>query len=158
MTIDSPMALGWGRGDRLMPLRVLAKRPVVLVFPSFGIATKDAYDWLAHDRGTYESRGALLEPSQLDTWEEIARIAANDFEPVVSRRHPAIAAYVEALRGLGALPAMMSGSGSAVFGIFAEPEAALAGIVAGAEAVPESAAKAVAVWTAERVERVVVES
>jgi len=30
MTIDSPMALAWGRGERLLPLPVLASRPVVL--------------------------------------------------------------------------------------------------------------------------------
>ena len=157
MTIDSAMALGWGRGDRLMPLRVLAKRPVVLVFPSFAVPTKDAYAWLAHDRGSYESRGTVLEPSVLDTWEGIARVATNDFEAVVGRRHPAIGTYVEALRGAGALPAMMSGSGSAVFGVFAEPTAAVSGIVAGAGAVPDRSAKGVAVWTAERVERVKVE-
>jgi 4-diphosphocytidyl-2-C-methyl-D-erythritol kinase len=157
MTIDSPMALGWGRGDRLMPLRVLAKRPVVLVVPFFGVSTKDAYGWLVHDRGTYEPRGSVLEPSQLDTWEGIARVAMNDFEPVVGRRYPAVMAYVEALRGAGALPAMMSGSGSAVFGVFADAAAALSGIVSGAGAVPDSPARGVAVWTAERVERVVLD-
>lgn len=154
MTLDSPMAIGWGRGDRLLPVRVLAKRPVVLVCPAFGVATKDAYAWLAHDRGSYEPRASVLEPSQLETWEGIARVASNDFESVVSRRHPAIAAYVEALRGAGALPVLMSGSGSAVFGVFDDPQRALAGIVAGASAVPDSPARGVAVWTAERVERV----
>jgi 4-diphosphocytidyl-2-C-methyl-D-erythritol kinase len=157
MTIESPMALGWGRGDRLLPLRVLAKRPVVLVFPSFAVATKDAYGWLAHDRGTYEPYGTVIDPALLDTWEGMARVATNDFEPVVSRRHPAIAAYVDALRGAGALPAMMSGSGSAVFGVFADANMVMSGIMAGASAVPDSPAKGVAVWTAERVERVTVE-
>lgn len=156
MTIDSPMALAWSRGDRLLPLRVLAKRPVVLLFPAFGVSTKDAYAWLAHDRGTYEPRATVLEPTQLDTWDGIARIAANDFEPVVSRRHPAIAAYVESLRAAGALPAMMSGSGSAVFGVFADPTA-VTGVMAGAQAQPDAPAKGIAVWTAERVERVAID-
>lgn len=158
MTIDSPMALGWGRGDRLLPLRVLTKRPVVLVFPPFGVPTKDAYEWLAHDRGRYEPRATVLDPTQLDTWEGVARVATNDFEAVVGRRHSAIVSYVEALRGAGAMPAMMSGSGSAVFGVFAETTAAVSGIVAGAQAVPDSPARGVAVWTAERVERVEIEA
>ena len=157
MTIDSPMALGWGRGDRLLPIRVLTKRPVVLVFPPFAVSTKDAYGWLAHDRGSYVPSAAVLDPSQLDTWEGIARIAANDFEPVVSRRHPAIATYVAALRGAGALPAMMSGSGSAVFGVFADANQVIPAIMGGASAVPDTSAKGVAVWTAERVERVAIE-
>jgi 4-diphosphocytidyl-2-C-methyl-D-erythritol kinase len=154
MTIDSPMALAWGRGERLYPLPALARRPVVILVPSFAVSTKDAYGWLAHDRGTYEARGGLLQPTELDTWEGIAAIAVNEFEPVVGRRHPSIPAYVDALRDAGALPAMMSGSGSAVFGVFADPQAALSGIMAATRARPEESARGVVVWTAQRVERV----
>ena len=120
MTIDSPMALAWGRGERLLPLPVLASRPVVLVTPPFGVSTKDAYGWLARDRGDYEPCGTVLAPTDLDTWQGIEGVAINDFEEVVGRRHPEIAAMVESLRTAGASPAMMSGSGSAVFGIFAD--------------------------------------
>ena len=158
MTIDSPMALAWGRGERLFPLPALVSRPVVILGPSFAVATKDAYEWLAHDRGTYESRGGLLQPSELDTWEGIAAVAVNEFEPVVGRRHPAIPAYVDALRDAGALPAMMSGSGSAVYGVFADPQAALAGVMAAPRARPAESARGVVVWTAQRVERVEINS
>ena len=158
MTIDSPMALAWGRGERLLPLHALASRPIVLVMPPFSVATKDAYAWLAHDRGGYEARGAVLQPTELDTWENIAAVAANDFEAVVGRRHPEVVAYAEALRGAGALPAMMSGSGSAVFGVFAEPERAISGMMAAAQASPETPSRGLVVWTAPRVERVVIES
>jgi len=154
MTIDSPMALAWGRGERLYPLPALARRPVVILVPSFAVSTKDAYGWLAHDRGTYEARGGLLQPTELDTWEGIAAIAVNEFEPVVGRRHPSIPAYVDALRDAGALPAMMSGSGSAVFGVFADPQSALSGIMAATRARSEESARGVVVWTAQRVERV----
>lgn len=158
MTIDSPMALAWGRGERLLPLPVLAPRSVGLVLPDFGVSTKDAYGWLAHDRGTYEARSAVLQPTELDTWEGIAAVAMNEFEPVVARRHPEIATYVEALRGAGALPAMMSGSGSAVFGIFADAERAEAGVEAAARACRTTSARGLVVSTAARVERVAIES
>lgn len=154
MTIDSPMALAWGRGERLLPLPALARRPVVMLVPSFAVSTKDAYEWLAHDRGTYEAHSGLLQPTELDTWEGIAALAVNEFEPVVGRRHPSIPAYVDALRDAGALPAMMSGSGSAVFGVFADPQAALAGIMRATQARPAESARGVVVWTSERVERV----
>jgi 4-diphosphocytidyl-2-C-methyl-D-erythritol kinase len=154
MTLDSPMALAWGRGERLFPLPVLAARPVVVLIPAFSISTKEAYGWLAHDRGRYEPRGTMIQPTELDTWEGIAAVAVNEFEPVVGRRHSAITVYVDALREAGALLAMMSGSGSAVFGIFAEPEAALSGVIAATRAQPESGARGVVVWTAQRVERV----
>jgi 4-diphosphocytidyl-2-C-methyl-D-erythritol kinase len=154
MTLDSPMALAWGRGDRVFPLRALASRPIVILMPAFPISTKDAYAWLAHDRGTYEPRSTVIQPAEVDTWENIAAVAMNEFEPVVTRRHPEITAYIDALRTSGALPAMLSGSGSAVFGVYATPTAAVDGSMAAIQAVPGMSARGLAVWTAERVERV----
>ena len=158
MTIDSPMALGWGRGERLLPLPALAPRPIVLLMPPFAVSTRDAYKWLSHDRGEYEACGSLLQPSELGTWEGVTSLATNDFEAVVSRRHPEIASYVEALKRSGALLATMSGSGSAVFGVFMDPERAIAGVMAAAQANPEMSARGVVVWTANRVERVETET
>jgi 4-diphosphocytidyl-2-C-methyl-D-erythritol kinase len=42
----------------------------------------------------------------------------NDFEEVVFKIHPQLAAVVRKLRKLGANPARMTGSGAAVFGVF----------------------------------------
>jgi len=154
MTLDSPMALAWGRGDRLLPLQVLAARRVVIVIPSFRVPTKEAYAWLANDRGIYESRSAVLSPADLDTWEGVAAVAQNEFEPVVSRRHPEIPGYVESLRSSGALPAMLSGSGSAVFGVFATFEGAEAAARAGASAPRDVTARRITSSTAARVQRV----
>jgi 4-diphosphocytidyl-2C-methyl-D-erythritol kinase len=61
---------------------------------------------------------------------------------------------VDALRDAGALPAMMSGSGSAVFGVFADPQSALQGIMAATQACPEESSRGIVVWTSQRVERV----
>ena len=125
MTIESPMALGWGRGERLLPLRALAQRHVALVVPDFAVATADAYGWLAADRGTYAPSATVIAPDALATWESLALIATNDFERVVSARHPVIAELVDELSSANALVAMLSGSGSAVYGVFDEqPNAA----------------------------------
>jgi len=119
MTIESPMALAWGRGERLLPLRALDARPVLLLVPPFSVATPDAYRWLSSDRGDYVPSAAVLAPESLATWEAIAGIAANDFETVVRARHPMITELVSGLDAADATIAMMSGSGSAVFGVFA---------------------------------------
>ena len=47
MAIDRPIALGWGRGERLLPLTALERRAIVILTPDFPIATADAYRWLA---------------------------------------------------------------------------------------------------------------
>jgi len=118
MTIDAPLALAWGRGERLFPLHPLVSRPVILLMPDFGISTAQAYGWVASDRGTYAPIPEVVDPASLATWEALPGIATNDFGAVVGRRHPIIAELVDELRAHGAPIAMLSGSGSTVFGIF----------------------------------------
>ena len=125
MTIESPMALAWGRGERLLPLHALDPRPVALVVPDFAIATADAYAWLSADRGSYVPIATVIEPGSLAAWETLALNATNDFERVVAARHPIVAELVDELASRDAILSMLSGSGSAVFGVFDDqPDAA----------------------------------
>ena len=115
---DAALALAWGRGERMLALPPLPARAVELVVPPFGVATAEAYGWLAERRGEYRPVGRMIDAAALRSWESIERIASNDFEPVVGRHHPEIHQHVAALREAGATLAMMSGSGSTVFGLF----------------------------------------
>lgn len=125
MTIESPMALAWGRGERLLPVHALDPRFVALVVPDFSIATPDAYAWLSADRGAYVASAGVIDPRSLATWESLALIAANDFERVVAARHPIVAELVDELASRDAVLSMLSGSGSAVYGVFDDrPDAA----------------------------------
>lgn len=113
-------ALAWGRGERLLALEPPPTREVVLVVPPFGVRTAEAYGWLEAPRASAVPLGdaaGVLSPASLATWEGILPLASNDFEPVVGTRHPAIAHFVTQLYDLGASLAMMSGSGSVVFGV-----------------------------------------
>ena len=139
---DASLALGWGRGERMLALAPLPTRIVTLVVPAFGVGTADAYGWLAAARDTYRPRGRSIEAGALRSWEWIERNATNDFEPVVGARHPEIAACVRWLRELGASLAMMSGSGSTVFGLFEQ------GAERGAATRPHGAMELIATRTA----------
>jgi 4-diphosphocytidyl-2-C-methyl-D-erythritol kinase len=118
LATEHPIALGWGRGERLMPLPALPSRPVMLLVPEFSVATGDAYAWLATARGGYAPAADVIAPSALATWDGVATIATNDFERVVGQRHHAVPELVDELASFGASIAMLSGSGSTVFGIF----------------------------------------
>jgi len=118
MALDSPMSLAWGRGERLFPLPVLKPRPVLLAIPNFAVATSDAYAWLAASRGEYVSQAAVISPDAVATWEAMAGVAANDFDDVVAARFPILLVIRDDLRRHDADIAMLSGSGSAVFGVF----------------------------------------
>jgi 4-diphosphocytidyl-2-C-methyl-D-erythritol kinase len=124
MTIDSPMALAWGRGERLCPLPALVARPIVLAVPPVAVATADAYAWLAAARGSYEPHAEVVAPDALATWEGVAVVAANDFEPVVAGRIHAIAVTLDALRQTDPDIAMLSGSGSTCFAVYADAPSA----------------------------------
>ena len=127
LALDSPLALGTGRGDVVEALEPLPPRWLALVQPSFSVSTADAYAWLDADRGLGDA-GPLdsdaLRMAARD-WAALAAMATNDLQEVVVARYPLIERYCEQLRRAGARLAMMSGSGSAVFGLYAdEPDVA----------------------------------
>ena len=102
-------ALALGRGDEVYPLQDLPPLHLVLVLPPFGVSTRDAYAWLdAEGAGPRERPPFAYLPARL----------ANDLEGPVVRRHPVIKSLSNRLSADGALLAAMSGSGSAVFGVF----------------------------------------
>jgi 4-diphosphocytidyl-2-C-methyl-D-erythritol kinase len=110
-------ALGLGRGEEIYPLVDLPRYWVVLVRPPFGVSTAEAYAWYDEDRAA-----GLREPRELQVlpvpWPTRAAQMINDLEPPVARRHPEIATLRSVLREGGAVATAMSGSGSAVFGLF----------------------------------------
>ncbi len=133
----APRALAWGRGDRLLPLPALAPRPVVVALPPVRVPTPEAYARLAGARRSagvdYAGAGT---PGDLADWDGVARAAANDFGPPIEALHPACRLIREALEGAGATIALLSGSGSAVFGLFADAAGAEAGRAAATGAAP----------------------
>ena len=120
-------ALGLGRGEEIYPLVDLPAHWVVIVRPPFGVSTAEAYSWYDEDRAA-----GLREPRELQIlpvpWPTRAAQMINDLEPPVLRRHPEIADLKTLLEEAGAVAAAMSGSGSAVFGLFRSRAAAVKAI------------------------------
>ncbi len=120
LTTEHAYAFAWGRGDRLLALAAPPSRGALLIVPSFGVNTADAYTWLDDLRGSsprgmgVQSMAFQLE--ELSDWDRLAPLMENDFLWVVQERHPEIDSYLGALRSLGLLP-LMSGSGSTCVGV-----------------------------------------
>ncbi|MGH7501304.1 MAG: 4-(cytidine 5'-diphospho)-2-C-methyl-D-erythritol kinase [Longimicrobiales bacterium] len=113
-------ALAWGRGERLLALPPPPALPVLVVVPAQRIATAAAYAELAEERAKTNDApvARLFSLESLSSWEGIRSIACNDFEPVADRQVPALAGMRAALREAGACIAQLTGSGSALFGLF----------------------------------------
>jgi 4-diphosphocytidyl-2-C-methyl-D-erythritol kinase len=115
-------AVGIGRGDEVSPLAEPPSTHIVIVKPAFGVSTAEAYRWFDEDPRSRRTRAARL---PLDDWPAWATDLGNDLEPAVVRRQPRIRHAVAALVRQGAVHAAMSGSGSAVFGLFPDRETAM---------------------------------
>ena len=121
-------ALGLGRGDEVYPLADLPRHWIVLLVPGFGVSTADAYSWYDAERDLSRGVGSREPQYVPGPWPSRAAQMINDLEAPIARHHPEIDHMRTALRRAGALAAAMSGSGSAVFGLFQKRADALAAV------------------------------
>jgi 4-diphosphocytidyl-2-C-methyl-D-erythritol kinase len=113
------LALGWGRGERLLRLPPLPAAPALLVIPAVGVGTAEAYGWVDAARHSAGRRGAVaLDLDAVSRWGDIGRMAGNDFESPVFERLPAVRGAFEALVGTRPLVCRMTGSGSTLFAVY----------------------------------------
>lgn len=122
-------AVASGRGTDVLEIPALPPTAVLLVLPGIEVSTAWAYRALADARrhGELTARAVRRKISGLDQaadWFEgggfggsIKRLE-NDFEAVVFQRFPAIRECKARLLACGARHALLSGSGSTVFGLF----------------------------------------
>ena len=108
--------LGTGRGEILQEIPLsLDDKFFVVVKPAVHVSTADAFaNIVPKTSGLSIAEVVLHYP--ISTWKEFLK---NDFEESVFKKYPAIKSLKEKLYSLGATYATMSGSGSAVVGIFA---------------------------------------
>mgnify|MGYP003486172403 FL=1 len=108
-----------GIGDVLMPVDVpgagLGGYYLAVVKPSVAVSTRDAYAAIVPTTPAKCCRDIVRQP--IETWKDEL---VNDFEAPIFAMHPELAAIKQSLYDAGAVYAAMSGSGSALFGIFRE--------------------------------------
>ena len=101
---------------------------MVVLFPDFPVSTAWAYRNFRFKLTKSSNNNSLFE--KLNTPHEVAQVMVNDLETVTIDHYPGIARLKERLDEEGAIGSLMSGSGSAVFGVFAgqaDAERAFAG-------------------------------
>lgn len=103
-----------GIGFELQPHPLsLQGKHIVVVKPPFGVSTKEAYSNVRPMQPKVDLSELLQLP--IEDWKQVIR---NDFEASVFPLHPELQMVKDTLYRQGALYASMSGSGSALFGIF----------------------------------------
>jgi 4-diphosphocytidyl-2-C-methyl-D-erythritol kinase len=133
-------ALARGRGEVLEPCPVRAPAWIVLGWPGVSLGTAEVYALHEPGAGARERVESLIaQPFASDDVTCLAALIENDLSPAAEQLCPPIASLRARLLAEGALAAAMSGSGSAVFGLFAGEDAARSAADRVAGAVPWAA-------------------
>ena len=105
-----------GIGEKLEPISLdLSGWHIGVVRPDIPVPTKEAFSRIHPHYPSMNCREVVMQP--VETWRDNL---VNDFEESVFTLHPEIGAVKEQLYKMGATYAAMSGSGSALFGLFKE--------------------------------------
>ncbi|MDQ2656458.1 MAG: 4-(cytidine 5'-diphospho)-2-C-methyl-D-erythritol kinase [Bacteroidota bacterium] len=116
--IEGRPAIATGRGEVLADTSLSLKgKFLVIVKPEVHISTAEAFSEIVPRSPAHDLRTSL-ENQPIESWKDVLR---NDFEEYVFKQFPVIDAIHTKLYALGASYASLSGSGSAVFGIFTDP-------------------------------------
>lgn len=117
--------LAEGIGEKLTPLPPMPSCKVVVAKPQISVSTKFVYDNLKLDEiAAHPDIDILLAGIREGNLRKVADNMGNVLETVTIPNYPVIAQIREEMMRLGALNAMMSGSGPTVFGLFDDEELA----------------------------------
>ena len=114
--IKSKPCYAEGIGEKMQPIGLdLSEWYIGVVRPDIPVPTKEAFSRIHPHYPQVCPKEAVMQP--VETWRETL---VNDFEESVFALHPEIGTIKEQLYKMGATYAAMSGSGSAIFGLFKE--------------------------------------
>lgn len=106
-------AVGKSRGESLTNVDLNISYPILLVNPGIHVSTKEAFTKINPSAAELNYNEIVKIPVQ-----NYLNFIVNDFEQSVFKMHPEIEEIKESLYSAGAMFALMSGSGSTVYGIF----------------------------------------
>ena len=112
--IENKPTFATGIGDQFQPVNLdLSEYKILIVKPDILVSTPDAYKNVIPAKPIFNLKD--IENLPIEKWKDTIK---NDFEKSVFIKYPGIENLKNILYKMGALYASMSGSGSAVFGVF----------------------------------------
>jgi len=117
-------ARGIGRGTEVLPIKDLQEKFLLIVTPNVNVSTREAFAGVRASRLTNEASKSILQicQSEAEALDLRHTNLKNDFEANVFAFEPEIKRVKEKLLELGAIQALMSGSGASIFAIFEKQE------------------------------------
>ncbi len=145
-------AVAIGRGTELYPLPDIPAKKLLIVAPSVHVSTPEAYrafDRAGKGKLTETQVSQYIDSFQSRVWGlgkslskgSAGSEAVNDFERVVFPQHRQLKSILTTLQKSGADPARMTGSGSALFGVFTTQQQVLEARAAVERLCPQAAGR-----------------
>ena len=110
---DKPM-IGTGRGEVLKRINFSLNKFLVIIKPDIHVSSRDAFAGITPRNATVSVEDVILN-RPIEEWNGLL---INDFESTVFSKYPLLASVKSRLYEIGAMYASMTGTGSAIFGIF----------------------------------------
>jgi len=123
---DCSAAVAEGQGERLTQVPGLnSDMTVLIVWSGIQVSTAWAYNY-ADKLLTFNEKSVSITTLEIKRWSaaELTTVGENDFEVPLFERYPELASVCELMRDGSALGAGLSGSGSALFGLYRNDESA----------------------------------
>ena len=117
---DTRSAWATGIGEKLSPVENSPLLWFLIVYPQLHISTQWAYQTFSQDILLTNPRKNNIVRDSFRSLSDVRGLMYNDFEQVIFPRYGQIKALKENLLAAGALGALLSGSGSSVYGVFAD--------------------------------------
>ncbi len=112
-------AIGYGRGEKLIPTDLELDGYFVILYPNFEISAKFAYENLQKKLLTNkENNYIIINLLKNIKKNKLFEIARNDLQDFLITKYPSLEKLTTLLKTAGAMISMVSGSGSSVFGYF----------------------------------------
>ena len=118
--------LAMGRGEILTQIDPIIRDQIVLICPNLRISTARAYENIGNYRLTSQMENIIFQNSLRKDLSnpEFYNTLTNDFESLVFAHYPVLEKLKKTLLMRGAYYSSLSGSGSALYGVFASSEKA----------------------------------
>ena len=121
--LKGPFSLVEGKGEKIKPLEIISSIILLIVKPRISVSTAWAYsrvDLFCNEKLTKNPIDIKLfcQALNMRDFTSLGMMLYNDFEDAVMSKYPVVREIKHRLSEMGAVISAMSGSGSAVFGVF----------------------------------------
>lgn len=122
--LQGPSAVATGRGEILSPVKIEKPLDILMLKPADGVETAKAYSMITRYTSPAPSADELVRVLNSGDFDGMRKLFGNDFEGPVFKLLPELGKLKKSLYENGAVFASLSGSGTALFGVFPNPKSA----------------------------------